>query len=356
MKRDETGKFTQAWNGEPKQAVKLSLTKTAWKLLDQQAQEFGISRSEVIERYARHPHCPCCAETQINLTNGAMFDCSSTSIFQDIRERKQIEEQLQKSQHFIQQVADATPGILYIYDLIDQCNVYVNRQIGEVLGYTSDEIQAMGSLLFPTLMHPDDLATLSAHIQRFDRAQDGEMIEREYRMRHADGEWCWLWSRDLIFSRTATGSPHQVLGISHDITDRKQAQLSLQQTEERLQLALSSTQMVAWDLDIQTQQVVCSPDPLDLWGISVRTVDEFFANVHPQDRDQLIQALERAIAGEDYPPQEYRLLNSNRTVRWLSTQGRVYFDPEGRATRMVGVSVDISDRKQAISRLFLLSR
>ncbi|HEY9667472.1 MAG TPA: PAS domain S-box protein, partial [Coleofasciculaceae cyanobacterium] len=53
MKRDKTGKFIRAWDEEPKQAVKVSLTKTAWQILQQQARERGMSRSELIEHYAR---------------------------------------------------------------------------------------------------------------------------------------------------------------------------------------------------------------------------------------------------------------------------------------------------------------
>ncbi|WP_179228351.1 PAS domain-containing protein [Leptolyngbya ohadii] len=406
----------------------------------------------------------------------AMYDRPAVSVivFQDIHERKQIEEQLKESQRFIQQVADATPGVLYIYDLTAQRNVYVNRQIGQILGYTVDEVQAMGSLLFPTLMHPDDLATLSVHVERFDRAQDGEVIEREYRMRHANGEWRWLWSRDLVFSRTEAGTPHQVIGISHDITDRKQAELSLRATEERLslvlqatndaiydrnlktdsvwwnaaydqlvgqrpqecsssqwwtdrlhpddrdrvmasfkaalargderwrdeyryrrvngsyanvidrayilrdeygiperylgaiadvthlkqveedlkqmeerlQLALSSARMVAWDVDLQTNQVVCSPNALDVWGIQAGTAQDFLSSVHPDDREQVIQDLEQARAGKEQYCQEYRIIRPDQTIGWLNSQGRVYFDAQGRATRFVGASIDISERKR----------
>ncbi|MEP1080285.1 PAS domain-containing protein [Leptolyngbya sp. PL-A3] len=406
----------------------------------------------------------------------AMHDHASTSvvIFQDIRERKQIEQQLEESQRFIQQIADATPGILYIYDLLGQHNVYVNRQIGEVLGYTSDEVQAMGHLLFPTLMHPEDLATLPAHVERFNHAQEGEVIEREYRMRHANGEWRWLWSRDLVFSRTGTGTPHQVIGISHDITARKQAELSLRtmeerlslvlqatndavydrhlrtgsiwwnhrydqlvgkrssentsshwwierlhpedrdrvlasfeaaliraderwsaeyrfqridgqythvidrayilrdadgiperylgaildvthlkqvekdlrQMEERLQLALSSASMVAWDMDLRTHQIICSPNAMDVFGIQVGTAEDFFAMIHPEDQPQLIQALEQAKAGERQYSQEWRLLRPDLTIGWFNSQGRVYFDEQGQAVRVIGVSVDVSERVQ----------
>ncbi|WP_414580836.1 PAS domain S-box protein [Scytonema sp. PCC 10023] len=415
----------------------------------------------------------------------AMHDQPATCVmvFQDIGSRKQVELQLHQSQRFIQQVADATPGVLYIYDLIEQRNVYVNRQIGELLGYTPEQIQAMGSELFPHLMHPDDFATLPNHLERFEHAHDGEIIEREYRMQHANGEWRWLWSRDLIFSRTHDGLPQQVIGISHDISERKQAEEALRQqaealenqqkwleavldlmptpmvfiepgtakvtfanrianelaggdlpknksleeypqayyctdaagqriptermpavllargerlenyemnwhtpggirstlcwgetlppmyghsavcigmfqdvtrlkqieenlrqTEEGLHLALSGTGTIAWDMDLRANHVVCSPNALEVWGIQAGTREDFFAVVHSEDRQSVIEAYERAKTGEDYA-QEYRVIGSDGMARWFRSQGRVYKDADG-PVRLVGVSIDISARKQ----------
>ncbi|MDM9382318.1 PAS domain S-box protein [Chlorogloeopsis sp. ULAP01] len=274
-------------------------------------------------------------------------------VFQDIRDRKQVESQLQQSHRFIQQVADATPGLLYVYDLIEQRNVYVNCQITEVLGYTPTQVQAMGSELFAQLMHPDDFAILPAQIERLNQAQDGEIIELEYRMRHASGEWHWLLSRDLVFTRTDDGLPSQIIGISHDITERKRAEAALRQVEERLQLALSSAQIIAWDVDLQTNYVMCSPNALDAWGLQEATTEELLAILHPEDKQSVIEAYERALSGEESFTQEYRVISPDGAVRWFHDLGRVYLNADGQAVRIVGVSVDITARKQAEVALHL---
>ncbi|HEY9861862.1 MAG TPA: GAF domain-containing protein [Candidatus Obscuribacterales bacterium] len=69
MKRDKISKSTPVWKGEPKQAVKLSLTQTAWQSLERQAQKLGISPSELVERYARNAHCSYCARGQVDCSN-----------------------------------------------------------------------------------------------------------------------------------------------------------------------------------------------------------------------------------------------------------------------------------------------
>jgi len=151
----------------------------------------------------------------------------------DIATRKEAELALQESQQFIQKIADATPGILYLYDLEEQRNIYANSSLGKVLGYTFDEIQEMGSKLLLQLTHPEDLGLTLEYYTRFAGIQDGEIVENEYRMLAANGQWFWLQSRDTIFSRNADGQPKVIIGFAQDITTRKEAEEALRQSDAR---------------------------------------------------------------------------------------------------------------------------
>lgn len=158
----------------------------------------------------------------------------------DIRDRKLAEEKLQASQHFIQKIADASPNLLYLYDLEERRNIYVNREITQMLGYTPEEVQAMGKELFPILMHPDDLRASPEKQLEIAVAADGDAIEFEYRMRHKNGEWLWLYSWDTVFARNADGKPTQVLGTATDISDRKHLELALKQSEVRFRTCVEN--------------------------------------------------------------------------------------------------------------------
>jgi len=127
----------------------------------------------------------------------------------------------------IQRIIETSPNILYLYDLIEQRNVYANHAITLVLGYKPAEIQQMGSAVLPCLMHPDDFTKLPQYFQQFDTAKEGDIFEIEYRMRHANGEWRWLVSRDTLFAKTPDGKPQQILGTVTDISDRKLAEEAL---------------------------------------------------------------------------------------------------------------------------------
>ena len=144
------------------------------------------------------------------------------AIAREITERKLAELELQKSRNFVERIATATPGILYVYDLVDRRNVYSNREVVTVLGYKPEEIRKEG--LTRTLYHPDDHAMIDAHHEALRHAVDGEVRRLEYRARHADGHWVWLSGQETPFERGIDGLVKQVVGISQDITARKAAQ------------------------------------------------------------------------------------------------------------------------------------
>ncbi len=142
------------------------------------------------------------------------------------------------SQRLFQQIAGTLPGILYIYDLIEQRNSYVNYEIAQGWGYTPAEIQAMGKDLFIQLLHPEDLARLPTYFERFNSTCQGEVLSFEYRIRHANGEWRWFCSYDTVYSKTIEGFPKYLLGIAFDITERRHIEISLRQSNERFELAV----------------------------------------------------------------------------------------------------------------------
>jgi PAS domain S-box-containing protein len=138
--------------------------------------------------------------------------------FTDVTELRRSQEELADSQHFVTSVLDLSPNLIYIYDLIESRNVYANREVTEFLGNTAEEVLAFGSTLFESILHPDDAALVAEHHARLVGAADGEVCSVDYRMKHADGEWRWLRSRDVPFTRGADGLVTQILGFTQDTT------------------------------------------------------------------------------------------------------------------------------------------
>ncbi len=149
----------------------------------------------------------------------------------DIHERKSMEEALRDSKQFIESITDHSTSIIFVFDMDTMTNVYSNRNVGEFLGYSTQQVQDMGDELLPLMLHPDDLPHVLSHFSQFADKADGEVVEIEYRARHVSGEWRWIWNREVVFKRHSNGAPWQIMGTANDITERKQAQ------EESVRLA-----------------------------------------------------------------------------------------------------------------------
>jgi len=144
------------------------------------------------------------------------------AIARDITERKRAELDLQKSRNFVERIALTTPGVLYVYDLDEQRNIFSNREIVGILGYKAEDFEGFRNV-HGQLVHPDDLGMVKSHYESMRHAQDGETRRLEYRIRHADGHWVWLSGRETAFERRGDVVT-RVVGIAQDITARKAAQ------------------------------------------------------------------------------------------------------------------------------------
>ena len=155
---------------------------------------------------------------------------------EDITASKAAIEKLRERQHFIETVLDAEPGTVYIYDLQENKNVFVNRNWLVNYGYSVEETQHMDDLL-TGIIHVEDLPRIIEYHNHIRSAgNDKGNFEVEYRIRRKDGEWRWVLSRDTVFTRNATGQVTQILGILHDMTESKQKQDALSESERKYRL------------------------------------------------------------------------------------------------------------------------
>jgi PAS domain S-box-containing protein len=155
-------------------------------------------------------------------------------ITSDITEKIQAEQEIREKQYFIQQVADASPNVVYVFDLKERKSVYSNREVTDLLGYSAEKIKSIGPDILQTIMHPDDHKQAQKWFDRFNTVPDGKVLELEYRVKNAAGEWRWMYARETVFKRYDNGMPLQVLGVAQDVTVKKEAEEKLRQSEAAL--------------------------------------------------------------------------------------------------------------------------
>ena len=151
---------------------------------------------------------------------------------------------LQENSILMEKIAHLTPNILYIYDLERKVNLYANRFVGEILGYSNAEIEQINVQLFDKLLHPEDCNSIAKHHQKCLTLGKNDYLEVEYRMKDRFGQWHWLHSKDTIFERDETGKPTQILGITQDITETKK--IEAQTAKLNLTLAEKIQTLETW--------------------------------------------------------------------------------------------------------------
>ena len=136
----------------------------------------------------------------------------------------QANEHVQKSERFVQRIADTTPGLIYMFDFEEQAIVYANERLVEVLGFSpTDNPNIKVRDLKKSAGTPDfDVIFEGAH-KHLLGVKDGVFIETEYKFEHDAVETYWI-CRDTVFSRTPTGEPLCVLGLAENITEQKRTE------------------------------------------------------------------------------------------------------------------------------------
>jgi PAS domain S-box-containing protein len=159
----------------------------------------------------------------------------------DITERKRAEQKLREQERFMHQIAELTPVVITVVDLVTGRHTYISHDVVNLHGYTLDEIVGMTDVNFD-LLHAEDVPRIKENFELLKRLPDGEINWIDYRIRHRDGTWRWLVSRNMAFARDDIGEVRQIVSATVDITDRKHSEIALRASEERLRLLIESAE------------------------------------------------------------------------------------------------------------------
>ena len=154
--------------------------------------------------------------------------------------------------------------------------------------------------------------------------------------------------------RNSAGVPVRVLTIHNDITGRKQAVSELLQLTERLSLATAVARVGVWEWNLSNNALTWDATMFAIYGFppaGTMRYAQWAAAVHPEDLPAVETALRRSIDEQGHASAEFRINRSDGAIRTLSMIDRVTFDEHGRVRSVIGVNMDITERKQADAEL-----
>ncbi len=280
----------------------------------------------------------------------------------DITGRKQAEILLRESEAFKETLLNNSSDIIYIYDLVEKKNIYSNDRILKILGYTVEEVQEMGEKIIPILMHPTDLETyIQEIIPKYDTLKDNDLLEHEYRMKHKDGTWYWLRSRESIYLRTEEGTPVQIFGMVTDITDRIKAENDIKAYTTFLDSSMEHSPFAMWVADtsgtiIRTNKVL--RDTLHLTNEQMLGKYNVLKdqNLEKQDVMHLVQKV-----FSDGQPARFEIkwsgdatgkdMYADAASIWIDVSMYPVQDENGRLKNVICQWIDVTERKQMFEEL-----
>lgn len=245
-------------------------------------------------------------------------------------------------------------GIIYgdIYGGISEAN----DEFLNMLGYSRSHLQT-GRLRWLDITPPEYLPLDELALAEAQERGACTPYEKEY-LRQDGSRVPVLLGYSLI-----NADEGKTVAFVLDLSDLKQTEEQLRQSEDRLRIALKSAQLGTWDWDLNTNQLTWDEGCKAMFGLSPtahESVEVFFATLHPDDQERVRQLMQAALmpgSDGDYEA-EYRTIGiEDRVERWIRAVGQVYFGPGSCPLRFVGVVLDISQQKQIeVRREALLQR
>ena len=246
-----------------------------------------------------------------------------------------------------QSLLEHIPGVSYIA----QCGVYgrwhyVSPQIQRFLGFTPAQWLAQPGC-WAERLHPDDREAVYQQEDAIE-ARGGPYLY-EYRLLAQDGRAIWFRDQGVVVCDSNFPLPLQH-GILVDVTERRENEEKVRESEERLRMALDAAQMGTWDFDFRTNHVNWDFGPLKSFHYSpvpvARSLEETLFFIQPEDRHRLIEDFKRT-RDTGYPVNaEYRIILPDGSLAWRHIYGRPELDASGKVIRVVGVGQEITASKR----------
>lgn len=271
-------------------------------------------------------------------------------VFRDITQKKRAEDETKRQKELLQLILESIADGVVVADSNGKFLLF-NAAAEEIVGIgATDTAPDQWSDQYGSYL-PDGVTPYPTSELPLVRAMRGESFDAaEIFIRNAkvpDGRLLSIAGRPL---RGEDVSLRGGVVVFRDVTERKQAEEALKVGEQRLKLALDSAEMGIWELDLVNDKAYRNLKHDQIFGYQSLQTDWsyeiFLTHVVPENRDAVKKRFEMAFATGDFG-MECRILWADKSIHWISAQGRVFRNDKGDPLRMMGTVADVTERKLA---------
>ncbi|MGA9737635.1 MAG: response regulator [Candidatus Sulfotelmatobacter sp.] len=204
---------------------------------------------------------------------------------------------------------------------------------------------------FRRMIYPEDLDRIDKSLAQTIETRSPE-FNVEFRITRTDGVARWIESISRVFYDDA-GKPLRIIGVSTDITPRKQAEESARKQRERFDLVAEASQVGFWFCDLPFDKLIWDHKVKEHFWLpsdAEVTIDTFYERLHPEDRDRTHQAISESIENDTPYNIEYRTVAPDGRQKWIRAMGRTFYKSSGQPIRFDGLTLDITERKRIEER------
>jgi PAS domain S-box-containing protein len=264
----------------------------------------------------------------------------------DITASRTAQRQLREFSEWMQ-LANGATGVAYFRLGLDDKTQYTDGQMKKLYGFDPDGPDPTQDQFFAAIL-PEDLDRV-IRVRALSRQSD-QSLEAEYRVRGPDGVLRQILTRRALL-RNEAGEPLYVVGTAIDVTASRSAQAALQIANQRLGLAQRTAGIGIWEWDVERGQMRIDETIRALLGVDRHWIPDFerwMALVHPDDRARARAVYEIALPTDvSEGRSEYRVVRADGRVRHVDERYAIHRDTSGRALRLLGTNLDITDIREA---------